>query len=93
MTWAPRSLSGAGIYDLGAQIIDSGAPKSWILAPESMIWVAQIIDSGARIYDLGTQIIDSGARTYDLGAQIIDSARIFDLGAQAPESMIWVPKT
>ena len=54
-----------------------------------------MVDSGAGIYDLGTQIIDSGIRICDLGAQIIDyGVRIYDLGAQpksqtlAPESMI-----
>ncbi len=45
----------------------------------------QIIDFGARIYDLGAYIIDFGARICDLGAQIIDSgARIYDLG------MVWL---
>ncbi len=35
--------------------------------------VPWIIDSGTRIYDLGTQIIESSAGFYDFGAQIIDS--------------------
>ncbi len=53
--------------------------KSLVLAPESMIWGHQIIDSCARISDLGTLFIDSGARVYK---QIL-----------APGSMIWTPKS
>ena len=48
---------------------------------------AQIIDSGARVYDLGAEIIDSSAGIYDLGAQIIDpGAGIYDLAALAPKA-------
>ncbi len=48
---------------------------------------AQILDSGAGIYDLDAEILDSGAGIYDLGAQIIDSgAGIYDFGALAPKA-------